>query len=173
MDRATVPVVSAQQHDTELVTLLYRNFADRLFAHVLRLTNYDRGWTEDVVQETLIRAWQHAGTLTREPGMLKGWLLTVARRIVIDGWRSRQARPQEVELLRPELAGCPDETDQSLSVMVIIEVIGGLSEEHRSAIYHTYVKGLTVREAARAMNIPEGTVKSRLHKAMKLIRQAL
>ena len=53
---------------------------------------------------TMIHAWQHSGTLEREPGMLRGWLLTVARRIVIDGWRNRRVRPQEVALEIPENA---------------------------------------------------------------------
>jgi RNA polymerase sigma-70 factor (ECF subfamily) len=157
----------AQVHqDEELLTLLYGQFQRMLFSQVLCLTNYDRQWTEDVVQETLIRAWQNSAHLVREPGMLRGWLCTVARRIVIDGWRSRQARPQEVELLRPDIAESPDDTEQTLSVMVITDVVRQLSEEHRSAIYETYVMGRTVKEAAIVLGVPEGTVKSRLYKAM-------
>jgi RNA polymerase sigma-70 factor, ECF subfamily len=159
--------------DEELLTLLYGQFQRMLFSQVLCLTNYDRQWTEDVVQETLIRAWQNSDNLVREPGMLRGWLSTVAKRIVIDGWRSRQARPQEVELTRPDIAESPDETDQTLSVMVITDVIRQLSEEHRSAIYETYVLGRTVKEAAVVLGVPEGTVKSRLYKAMHTIRRAL
>ncbi|MFD4670344.1 sigma-70 family RNA polymerase sigma factor [Lentzea sp. NPDC058450] len=164
----------AQAHqDEELLTLLYGQFQRMLFSQVLCLTNYDRQWTEDVVQETLIRAWQNSAHLVREPGMLRGWLCTVARRIVIDGWRSRQARPQEVELLRPDIAESPDDTEQTLSVMVITDVVRQLSDEHRSAIYETYVMGRTVKEAARVLGVPEGTVKSRLYKAMHTIRRAL
>src|SRR2546422_11624028 len=73
----------------DLVPLLYKDYRATLFAQVLALTNHDRQWTEDVVQETMIRAWQHSDTLEREPGMLRGWLLTVGRRIVLDGWRNR------------------------------------------------------------------------------------
>ncbi|SES28428.1 sigma-70 family RNA polymerase sigma factor [Lentzea albida] len=164
----------AQAHqDEELLTLLYGQFQRMLFSQVLCLTNYDRQWTEDVVQETLIRAWQNSAHLVREPGMLRGWLCTVARRIVIDGWRSRQARPQEVELLRPDIAESPDDTEQTLSVMVIIDVVRQLSDEHRSAVYETYVMGRTVKEAAIVLGVPEGTVKSRLYKAMHTIRRAL
>src|SRR4051794_22566853 len=47
----------------DLVPLLYKDFRATLFAQVLALTNHDRQWTEDVVQETMIRAWQHSGTL--------------------------------------------------------------------------------------------------------------
>ncbi|RZQ62592.1 sigma-70 family RNA polymerase sigma factor [Amycolatopsis suaedae] len=159
--------------DEDLATMLYGQLRGVLFTHVLRLTNYDRQWTEDVVQETLIRAWQNSANLTREPGMLRGWLLTVAKRIVIDGWRSKQARPKEVELTRPDIAGAADETDRALSAMVLVEAVGRLGPDQRAAIYQTYVLGHTVREAATILGVPEGTVKSRLHKAMRLIRRAL
>jgi RNA polymerase sigma-70 factor (ECF subfamily) len=171
--RRHVASFTAKSHAEELVTVLYGQFRGALFAHVLGLTNHDRQWTEDVVQETLIRAWQNSENLVREPRMLRGWLLTVARRIVIDGWRTRQARPQEVELTSPDSMEAPDETDQALSLMVITEVIGRLGEEHRAAIYETYVRGRTIKEAAIVLGIPEGTVKSRLYKAMQILRGAL
>ncbi|NUT93121.1 MAG: sigma-70 family RNA polymerase sigma factor [Saccharothrix sp.] len=166
-------VDARQQPSEELVTQLYGQFKGALFAHVLGLTNHDRQWTEDVVQETLIRAWQNAETLVRDPRMLRGWLLTVARRIVIDGWRTRQARPREVELTSTDTVPAEDETEQRLSIMVITDVIGRLGEEHRAAIYETYVRGRTIREAAHVLGIPEGTVKSRVYNAMKILRRAL
>ncbi|PSL56682.1 RNA polymerase sigma-70 factor (ECF subfamily) [Saccharothrix carnea] len=157
----------------EFVTALYAQFKGVLYAQVLGLTNRDRQWAEDVVQETLIRAWQNAETLVRDPRMLRGWLLTVARRIVIDGWRTRQARPREVELTSPDAVEVADGTEQRLSIMVINDVIGRLGEEHRAAIYETYVRGRTVREAAVVLGIPEGTVKSRVYTAMKILRRAV
>jgi RNA polymerase sigma-70 factor (ECF subfamily) len=156
--------VDGRRSGEQLVTELYAQFKGGLHAHVLGLTNHDRQWTEDVVQETLIRAWQNAETLVRDPRMLRGWLLTVAR---------RRSRPQEVELTSPDTVGVADETDQRLSAMVINDVIGRLGEEHRAAIYETYVRGRTVREAALVLGIPEGTVKSRVYNAMKILRRAL
>lgn len=70
---------------------LYREHAGPLLAYVLRLVAGDRQRAEDVVQETLIRAWKNAGQLNRATGSVRPWLVTVARRIVIDGHRSRQA----------------------------------------------------------------------------------
>jgi RNA polymerase sigma-70 factor (ECF subfamily) len=157
----------------DLIPWLYRDFRATLFGQVLSLTNHDRQWTEDVVQETMIRAWQHAGTLEREPGMLRGWLLTVARRIVIDGWRNRRVRPQEVALDIPEDAGTADRTDSSLAALTIDRALLGLDEKYRSVISETYLAGNTVRQAAAILGIPEGTVKSRLYAAMRQLRKAL
>ncbi|WP_410623176.1 sigma-70 family RNA polymerase sigma factor [Amycolatopsis sp. cmx-8-4] len=169
---ATVAVLAADPVD-DLVPLLYKNFRATLFSQVLSLTNYDRQWTEDVVQETMIRAWQHSDTLEREPGMLRGWLLTVARRIVIDGWRNRRVRPQEVALEIPDNAESADRTDSSLAALTISRALTELDEKYQSVISETYLAGNTVRQAATILGIPEGTVKSRLYTAMRQLRKAL
>lgn len=157
----------------DLVPLLYKDFRATLFAQVMSLTNHDRQWTEDVVQETMIRAWQHSDTLEREPGMLRGWLLTVARRIVIDGWRNRRVRPQEVALEIPENAESKDRADSSLAALTITRALRELDAKYQSVIYETYLAGNTVRQAAEILGIPEGTVKSRLYTAMRQLRKAL
>jgi RNA polymerase sigma-70 factor (ECF subfamily) len=157
----------------DLVPLLYKDFRATLFSQVMALTNHDRQWTEDVVQETMIRAWQHSGTLEREPGMLRGWLLTVARRIVIDGWRNRRVRPQEVALEIPENAESTERADSSLAALTISRALSELDEKYQSVITVTYLAGNTVRQAATILGIPEGTVKSRLYTAMRQLRKAL
>ncbi|MEV7041324.1 sigma-70 family RNA polymerase sigma factor [Amycolatopsis sp. NPDC051061] len=157
----------------DLVPLLYKDFRATLFSQVLALTNHDRQWTEDVVQETMIRAWQHSGTLEREPGMLRGWLLTVARRIVIDGWRNRRVRPQEVALEIPENTESTDRADSSLAALTISRALSELDVKYQSVIAETYLAGNTVRQAATILGIPEGTVKSRLYTAMRQLRKAL
>ncbi|MGM1057809.1 sigma factor-like helix-turn-helix DNA-binding protein [Saccharothrix sp. Mg75] len=60
-----------------------------------------------------------------------------------------------------------------MSKEVLADVMRELGEEHREAIFETYVRGRTVREAARALGIPESTVKSRVYHAMKILRRAL
>src|SRR5437868_10498820 len=83
--------------DEELMRALYREHAGPLLAYVLRLVAGDRHRAEDVVQETLLRAWRNTEQLNRATGSLRPWLVTVARRIVIDGHRSRRSRPREVD----------------------------------------------------------------------------
>ncbi len=96
---------------------LYREHAGPLLAYVLRLVAGDRQRAEDVVQETLIRAWKNAGQLNRATGSVRPWLVTVARRIVIDGHRSRQARSQEVDPSPLEVIPAEDEIDKALWLM--------------------------------------------------------
>src|ERR1044072_7507325 len=91
--RARHRMSQPSEPDEELMRALYREHAGPLLAYVLRVVAGDRQRAEDVVQETLIRAWKNAGQLNRATGSVRPWLVTVARRIVIDGHRSRQARP--------------------------------------------------------------------------------
>ncbi|OLF12581.1 sigma-70 family RNA polymerase sigma factor [Actinophytocola xanthii] len=156
-----------------LVRMLYREFGGALFGHVLHLTGNDRQWAEDVVQETLVRAWRNADRLDREPGMLRAWLYTVARRIVIDGRRSHSARPREVDAAPLEAMPIPDGSEKSLSAMVVAEALQGLSPEHREALAETYLRDRTVNEAAAVLGVPPGTVKSRVYYALRALRQQL
>src|SRR5262245_40675916 len=90
--------------DREYVLLqhLYADHAGPLLTFVLRLTNGDRLRAEDVVQETILRAWRNAHKLsTCGDRSLRPWLVTVARRIAIDGYRvdvaTREVREQDLE----------------------------------------------------------------------------
>src|SRR6185312_14767511 len=82
--------------DEAALRQLWDDHAGPLLGFVLRLTGGDRGRAEDVVQETLLQAWRHPEALDPARGPIRPWLLTVARRVVIDQYRARQARPEEV-----------------------------------------------------------------------------
>lgn len=159
--------------DEELMRALYREHAGPLLAYVLRLVAGDRQRAEDVVQETLIRAWKNAGQLNRATGSVRPWLVTVARRIVIDGHRSRQARPQEVDPSPLEVMPAEDEIDKALWLMTLSDALDDLTPAHREVLVETYFKGRTVNEAAETLGIPSGTVRSRVFYALRSMKLAL
>src|SRR5216684_7730364 len=104
-------VRSRTADDDALVAELYRRYRVPLMSYVLRLTAGDRQQAEDVVQETMLRAWRQAGQLDLAEPSLMPWLATVARRIVIDDKRRRKARPAETGEGMLEKVSVADGTD--------------------------------------------------------------
>jgi RNA polymerase sigma-70 factor, ECF subfamily len=157
----------------ESLRALYDGHAPVLLAYALRLTDGDRARAEDIVQETLLRAWRNLDRLDEAVGPVRPWLFTVARRTAIDHYRARQARPPEVgdEGLAALPAG--DGIDEALERWLVADALAALTSTHREALVHTYYAGRTVPEAAAALGIPEGTVKSRVFYALRALRLAL
>jgi RNA polymerase sigma-70 factor, ECF subfamily len=157
----------------ELLRTLYAEHAGPLLGYVLKLTDGDRQRAEDVVQETLLRAWRHPESLDPSRGSLRPWLWTVARNIVVDAARARRARPQEVSEDALAVIPVEDQIDQALLAWEVAEALGTLSDDHRAVLVETYYRGRTVAEAAEVLGIPSGTVKSRAFYALRALRLAL
>jgi RNA polymerase sigma-70 factor (ECF subfamily) len=177
---ARVPYVSSdvggENADEELVRTLYDEHAGPLLGYCLRLTSGDRQRAEEVVQETLVRAWRHPEALRSAHGSPRPWLCTVARNLVIDGQRARRVRPIETggDAL-VELAATPadDELDRALLAYEVGECLAVLSPDHRAVLIETYYRGRSVAEAAEVLGVPEGTVKSRTYYALRALKLAL
>ncbi|GAA0581925.1 MULTISPECIES: sigma-70 family RNA polymerase sigma factor [Actinomadura] len=159
--------------DDEIVAELYREYHRPLLSFVLRLTGGDRQWAEDVVQETMIRAWRSADRLDDRTSSLMPWLATVSRRIVIDNRRQREVRPPEVGDGPLENLPMADEMEGLLRKVVVAEALESLSPAHRQALTETVLRDRTVNQAAEYLGIPVGTVKSRVYYALRALRVAL
>ncbi|MEQ8148274.1 sigma-70 family RNA polymerase sigma factor [Streptomyces sp. OP7] len=152
---------------THLHTLM-RDHANALVSYAEKLL-HDRHTAEDIVQETLIRAWPHAERLYGTNGSVRGWLLTVTRNLIVDRMRSAVIRHETVGADDWDVT-LPDHSDAVLSSVETISLLRRLSHEHREVLVHTYLCGRTVQETARLLGIPVGTVKSRRHYALNALR---
>ncbi len=160
-------------HDVALMRQLHDEHAGALWGYCLRLTSHDRSRAEDVLQETFLRAWRHRAILDSPPAAVRSWLFTVARNIVIDEWRTSRARSEVTVADVPEGEGTDDQTDQLLLSWVVADALTRLSPEHRAVLLECYYRGRPVSEAAARLGVPEGTVKSRTHYALRALRLAL
>ncbi|HEX5986694.1 MAG TPA: sigma-70 family RNA polymerase sigma factor [Nocardioides sp.] len=152
---------------------LYDEHASALWAFCMRLTGQDRQRAEDVVQETLLRAWRNETVLEGGHGSVRAWLYTVARNIVIDEWRTHRSQKEMSVAAVPDPTPVGDRTDDLLTSWIVAEAIGKLSPEHRGVLLECYYRGASVAEAARRLGIPPGTVKSRSHYALRALALAL
>lgn len=153
---------------------LQREHAGPLFALLLRLCEGDRQRAEDLVQETFVRAWQHPEALRADYESVRPWLFTVGRRLAIDARRARLARPAEVGDAVPEGARvCADHAERSAATLDVREAVKTLTPEHREVLLQVYFRGASVSEAAEALGIPPGTVKSRAYYALRALRRVL
>jgi len=155
---------------------LYAANSEFLVARFLTWTRGDRQAAEDIMQETMLRAWRHIDTLNPRPTMVRSWLLTVGHRIAIDAQRARSARPRETgtEPFESEPAvAAADDYGRILDRSQVKQALSGLSARHREALVRVYVYDQPVHQVARALGVPEGTIRSRIHYALSALRSSM
>lgn len=160
--------------EADAMRMLYDQHAAALWRYAFRLTG-DRSHAEDVVQETLLRAWQHPEVVDDTARSARAWLFTVARNLVIDESRSARFRSESRSPGpngTPEQPG-PDEVACTLDRLLVGDAMAQLSPEHRAVVQRSYYQGWSTAQIAVDLGIAEGTVKSRLHYALRALRQSL
>lgn len=162
-----------QDDEDRLMRLLYDEHAQPLYRYVLKLVGGDSHRAEDVVQETLVRAWRNVSRIDADTRPLRPWLVTVARRIVIDDYRGRSSRPKEVDPAPLEFMAAADELDDAMSFMVISEALEDLKPSHREMLLEVYTNGTSTRELSDKLGISLSAVKSRLFYSLQALRLAL
>ncbi|QAY60950.1 sigma-70 family RNA polymerase sigma factor [Microbacterium protaetiae] len=155
----------------ERLTALYEAHARPVWRYVVSLTG-DRSGADDIVQETLLRAWRSPRILAQDPATARAWMITVARHLVVDDVRSARHR-HERQVADPPDRQVADDTERLLEAILIEEALRTLSAEHRAVIIAAYYGGRSVAQTAAELEIPEGTVKSRLHYGLRALRLAL
>ena len=170
-DRELIARIAREDRDA------FRRFYDRYGARVLayvRMLARDREVAEDIVQEVFLSVWRKAKSYRPDRGDVPGWLYTIARNRLVDLWRRRAVRGEEdtsFDLSRLD-SGEPGAEGHVVSLSVR-KALATLKVEQRQALELAYFSGLTYEETARELDLPLGTLKSRIRAGLALLRNLL
>ncbi|MFD8687128.1 SigE family RNA polymerase sigma factor [Streptomyces sp. NPDC059651] len=159
--------MTAGFEDSEAFDAFYAATAKRLVATVYAVTG-DLGEAEDAVQEAYVRAWQRWDKVSGAGDPLP-WVRTVAVRLAISTWRRTRGR------LRAHFrhGAAPDVPGLSADRVALVGALGELSTEQRRAVVLHHMLGLPVEEVARETGASNGAVRTRLHRARKILGERL
>ena len=160
------------RRDSDLLRTLNDKYARALWSYVVRLNGGDRVKAQDVVQETMLRAWRNGGVLEQTGGSQRGWLFAVARHIVIDEWRANRSH-SEVVTDQVSESQVEDTAQQIVDRQLVLAALRALSTEHQEVLLECYFRGASIAQAAQTLGVPRGTIKSRTHYALHALRRAL
>jgi RNA polymerase sigma-70 factor (ECF subfamily) len=160
----------ARRGDREAFSVLAGGAVDRLYG-IARLILRDAELAEDATQEALVRAWRDLPTL-RDVERFDAWLYRLIVRAANDIGRHRRRWRAEVTIL-PAEPGEPDRTSGLADRDQLERALRRVSDDQRTVLVLTYYVGLSAKDAADALDIPIGTVKSRLHYAIEALRAAV
>jgi RNA polymerase sigma-70 factor (ECF subfamily) len=142
-----------------------------LFGAAYRMTGNAHD-AEDLVQETFLRA--HRAFDRFAPGSnARGWLHTILHRVRTDAFRKRRRRPPTVELTGEGPATAPPQDALASGREDLERALGALPEVFRTAVVLRDVEELSYAEIAEVLDVPVGTVMSRIHRGRTLLREAL
>ena len=127
---------------------------------------------EDLVQETMLRAYRAFDGYTPDTN-IRAWLYTILHRVRTDAYRRFARSPQTVELPEQGLAVAPPQDALARGQEDIARALDGLPEAFRCAVVLRDVQDFTYDEIAKILQVPIGTVMSRIHRGRALLRQAL
>jgi RNA polymerase sigma-70 factor (ECF subfamily) len=161
--------------DNSALRLLYQRHAPWLSVR-LRRRCADPEVVADALQDTFVAAWRSAGQW-RGDGEVGAWLWGIAARRLVSAVRRRRVTLQLTEEDLSAALGCVPSVEDQLLVNgeygALADALERLSPQMRAVVQATVVEGLTTREAAGLLGIPENTVKTRLHRARIRLREEL
>jgi RNA polymerase sigma-70 factor, ECF subfamily len=160
--------------DEAAMATIYARYGSAVFALANRILG-DRGLAEDISQEVFLQLWNNSEQFDAGRGKLRTFLLTRTHGRCVDVIRSRNARTaREDRVADDRSAPTPDPLDAELTALTEAEMvrtaIDNLSVEERTVLHLAYFGANTYREVARILDLPEGTVKTRMRSALKRLR---
>jgi RNA polymerase sigma-70 factor (ECF subfamily) len=136
----------------------------------------DAGLAEHAVQETLLRAWRNCATYDPDKGSVRTWLLSIERNVLTDIARMRSVRPVEtgwddVEEIADPRWTRPDFAETIVNGLLVDELLARLPDPQRHAVVQVILRDRAYQDVADDLGVPVGTVKTRVHYALRSLRR--
>ncbi|MEM6963488.1 MAG: RNA polymerase sigma factor [Bacteroidota bacterium] len=159
------------QSDKRVMAIIYDQYSPALYGVVLRIV-HSEAIAEDVMQDAFIKIWKNGTTYDRSKGTLFTWMLNITRNTAIDKVRSKSYRNGEkIQTLDHHVY---NQASQNHSIkpeeVGLKELLNGLDPKYKKVVDMIYFGGFTQKEVSEHLNIPLGTVKTRLRIALRELR---
>jgi RNA polymerase sigma-70 factor (ECF subfamily) len=164
-----------RQREKRGFTMLYDNYSSALYGIIRKIVRSEE-LAQDVMQDAFVKIWRGIDSYDASKGTLFTWILNVARNTAIDRVRSQEFKQtmgaQSLNNSSPHLEGI-SASHQSVDHIGLENVLPLLRPEHQEIIDYVYFKGYTQTEVAESLNMPLGTVKTRVRMAIDHLRKIL
>lgn len=166
-------VLLLKQQSRDAFNYLYHNYSGVLYGVIRKVIN-DEQTSQDVLQEVFVRIWNNAGQYNPDKGRIYTWMINIARNAAIDKLRSKG------EIMKGKIQTGEDavynvqkgmKTEQSVDTIGLKDAVAGLKPEQQAIVNLAYFKGFTLDEIAKTLDMPLGTVKTRMRAAMQALRE--
>jgi RNA polymerase sigma factor (sigma-70 family) len=162
-----------QSHDEQAFSYLYDRYSKALFSVILQIIPQQE-IAEDVLQEVFLKIWQNIGSYDKAKGRLYTWMLNIARNQAIDRTRSKEFNNRTKTTELSETVYNRGQTaDANINDVGLKNTLSNLPEESRKLLELAYFQGYTQEEIAKILNIPLGTVKTRIRAIIIQLRKIL
>lgn len=160
--------------DKSAISLAYKHYGANLHGVVLSILRNEED-AQEVLQDTFVKIWKNSDAYDAKKGRLYTWMINIARRTAIDKTRSAgfKARQRTDSTDANEQFKITWSTPGKIKDVGLEKVINSIDEKYKTIIDLIYFQGYTMKEVHEELNIPLGTVKSRVRLALKELRKKL
>ena len=159
-----------KQEDQRALNLLYENYSDSLYGVIMKITN-NQEIAEDALQETFIKVWKNAQKYDASKAKLFTWLYRIARNTAIDKLRSFNNRFQkEIQIDNSNVYILPT-MNLNQDIIDLKKHVGRLEDKYQIVLNALFFEGMTQQEASEELDIPLGTIKSRLKIGLRELKK--
>lgn len=166
-------ITRLKARDEQAFATLYRNYSNAFISIIKQIIHDDTELAKDILQDAMVKIWNNIALYDPTKGTLFTWMMNICRNVAIDKTRSKDFKNQSKNQSLDSSPG----SGQNRSVQPMPELIGVkkmlevLDSNHRDVVDVVYMLGYSHAEAAEILNIPVGTVKTRLRNAIIELRK--